>query len=25
VEEYEGYLYLGSLTYEGFARVKAPD
>ncbi len=25
VEEHEGYLYLGSLTYEGFARVKAPD
>ena len=25
VEEHEGYLYLGSLTYEGFARIKAPD
>lgn len=25
VEEHEGYLYLGSLTYEGFARVKAYD
>lgn len=25
VEEHNGYLYLGSLTYEGFGRVKAPD
>ena len=25
VEEHEGYLYLGSLTYEGFGRIKAPD
>jgi len=25
VEEHEGYLYLGSLTYEGFGRIKAPN
>ena len=25
VEEHEGFLYLGSLTYEGFGRIKAPD
>ena len=25
VEEHEGYLYLGSLTYEGFGRIKAPE
>jgi len=25
VEEHNGYLYLGSLTYEGFGRVKAPN
>lgn len=25
VEEHEGFLYLGSLTYEGFGRIKTPD
>ena len=25
VEEHDGYLYLGSLTYEGFGRIKTPD
>jgi len=25
VEEHEGYLYLGSLTYSGFGRITAPD
>jgi sugar lactone lactonase YvrE len=25
VEEHEGFLFLGSLTYEGFGRIKAPD
>ncbi len=25
VEEHEGYLYLGSLTFEGFGRIKTPD
>ena len=25
VEEHNGYLYLGSLTYEGFGRIKAPE
>jgi len=25
VEEHEGYLYLGSLTYEGFGKIKAPE
>ncbi len=25
VEEHEGYLYLGSLTYGGFGKIKAPN